>query len=210
MRTRFTNRAEAGRALAQAVRELELADPVVLAIPRGGVPVGHEVATALGAPLDVVIARKVGAPRQRELGVGAVAEGGIRVCAQDVMDAVGVTQEQFDKLAAAELREVDERCRRFRGGRPLGDLRGRDAVVVDDGLATGGTAEAALLAVAAGQPRRSVLAVPVCAADTACRLQRIADDVVCLIHTDHLGAVGAWYDDFSAVGDRTVDRLLHG
>lgn len=205
---RFRNRTEAGRQLAERVAELDLVDPVVLALPRGGVPVAHEVAVALGAPLDVLVARKVGAPGQPELGVGAIAEGGARVSDPMTRRALGMGRERFDELASAEEAELARRVERYRGGRPLPPLEGRSVVVVDDGVATGVTARAALAAVRARRPARVVLAVPVAAPETVASLRREGYEVVALLEPADLVAVGRWYRDFSQTTDAEVIDLL--
>lgn len=188
---RFLDRQDAGRRLGERVAGLGLDDPVVLALPRGGVPVACEVARALGAPFDVIVARKVGAPGRPELGIGAVAEGDFVV---GVPDAPEETWE-----------ELQRRVQLYRDGRPLPDLAGRDVVVVDDGLATGVTAAAALLSVRSHGPRRLVLAVPVGVPETVARLDA---EVVCLAAPRNFVAVGQWYDDFSQTTDEEVLAFL--
>jgi putative phosphoribosyl transferase len=204
---RFRDRPDAGRQLAQALARLELDDPVVLALPRGGVPVAFEVARTLGAPLEVFVARKVGSPAHPEFGIGAVAEGGGLV-AGPVVRAIDLSDDEFRRLAAAEQDEVARRVERYREGRPLPALGGRDVVLVDDGLATGVTAEAALRDLRPRRPRRLVLAAPVCAADTAGRLGALADGVVCVLSPDGFGAVGRWYECFDQTTDAEVLDLL--
>jgi len=206
---RFRDRRDAGRKLADVVGRLGLVDPVVLALPRGGVPVGFEVAAALGAAFDVFVARKVGAPRNREYGIGAVAEGGA-VVATDAVAALGLTTAEFDRLADAERGELDRRVEQYRGGRPPVDVTGRGVVLVDDGLATGVTAAAALRALRDRGPSRLVLAVPVCAPETAQRMRdlALADDVVCVTAPIDFYAVGQWYDRFEQTTDAEVLDLL--
>lgn len=205
---RFRDRAEAGRLLGVEVGGLGLRESVVLALPRGGVPVGFEVAAALGAPLDVIVARKVGAPHQPELGIGAVAENGVVVSRAAALRSLALTEADFVRLAATEREELDRRVRRYRGDRVLPVLADRDVCVVDDGLATGVTADAALRAVRALRPRRLVLAVPVCASATAERVREVADDVVCVVSSDRFSSVGQWYDDFTQTTDDEVLALL--
>ena len=197
---RFRDRHDAGVRLADAVAALDLRAPLVLAMPRGGVPVAAPVAARLGAPLDVVVACKIGAPGHAELGIGAAAEDGIVVWT-GASDTEGMLRAQA---------EVDRRVARYRGGRPRPSTRGRDVVVVDDGLATGVSAEAALRWTRLDDPDRTVLAVPVGASDTVRRLTApgLADEVVCLLQPAGFGAVGAWYDDFSQTSDAEVDELL--
>jgi putative phosphoribosyl transferase len=204
----FRDRADAGRRLAERLLPLGLADPLVLALPRGGVPVGCEVAAALHAPLEVFVARKVGAPGQRELGIGAIAEGGEVVLNHDALRMFDLAPGRLDRLIAAERAELDRRVRHYRGERALPDLRARDVVLVDDGLATGVTAEASLRALAAMSPRRLLLAVPVCAPSTAARLRALADGVVWVEAPPDFYAVGQWYDRFDQTSDEEVLRLL--
>ena len=204
---RFRDRRDAGLQLATRLQTEALVDPVVLALPRGGVPVAFEIARAIGAPLDVLVVRKVGAPQHREFGIGAIAEGGITVRDETAMRMVGVSPERFEQLAAEERRELERRVRLYRSERALADLSDRDVVLVDDGLATGVTAEAAIHAVRGLGARRVVLAAPVSAADTAARLSAIAD-VECLATPSRFAAVGEWYDDFGQTTDSEVLDLL--
>ena len=205
---RFRDRAEAGRRLADVVARLDLSAPIVLALPRGGVPVAHEVARALGAPLEVFVARKVGAPGHAELGVGALAEGGGLVVDRPAVLALRISSEAYERTVEAERRELARRVERYRGDRPLPELEGRDVVLVDDGVATGVTAEAALRALRDRGPRSLVLAVPVGAPETAARLRRIADHVVCVQEPRGFRAVGQFYDRFDQTSDDEVLRLL--
>lgn len=204
---RYVDRADAGRQLAPRVAGLRLVDPLVLALPRGGVPVAYEVARALGAPLDVFVARKVGAPGRPELGIGAVAEGSASLVVTGDAAAV-VDDEVFVALAERVRVEVERRVATYRGGRALPAIEGREVVVVDDGLATGITAEAAVTALAARSPRRLVLAVPVGAAESVRALRRLADDVVCPAVPDGFRAVGQFYDEFAPTTDEEVLDLL--
>jgi putative phosphoribosyl transferase len=197
---RFRDRVDAGVRLADAVAGLDLVDPVVLAMPRGGVPVAAPVARRVGAALDVVVARKIGARGHPELGIGAVAEDGV---------VVWTGPSDQDGLLQA-CRELERRVAEYRGGRPPPALARRAVVIVDDGLATGVTAEAALRWARLHGPDRLVLAVPVGAPDTVRRLTApgLADDVVCLLQPNGFGAVGAWYDDFRQTTDAEVHELL--
>jgi putative phosphoribosyl transferase len=206
---RFRDRHDAGLQLATRLQSEPLVDPVVLALPRGGVPVAVEIARAIGAPLDVLVVRKVGAPQHREFGIGAIAEGGITVRDETAMRMVGVSTDRFEQLAADERRELERRVRLYRSERALPELSDRDVVLVDDGLATGVTAEAAIYAVRELGARRVVLAAPVSAADTAARLSKIAD-VECLATPARFSAVGEWYDDFGQTTDSEVLDLLRG
>jgi putative phosphoribosyl transferase len=205
---RFRDRIEGGRKLVAPLAELALVDPVVLALPRGGVPVAREVADGLGVPFDVLVVRKVGAPGRPEYGMGAVAEGGGEVVHGGAVRALGVSEAEFAERADAERGELDRRVAVYRGDRDLPALAGRDVVVVDDGLATGVTAEAALQAVRRQAPRRLVLAVPVGAADTVTRLGEVADHVVCVLAPTDFRAVGHWYDRFDQTSDAEVLAAL--
>jgi putative phosphoribosyl transferase len=204
----FEDRRDAGRKLADRLGEYSGKDVLVLALPRGGVPVGYEVARALGAPLDVFIARKLGAPNQPELGIGAVAPGGVLVLDMETIRQLGIPQETVERIAIQELDEMDRRLKQFRGDRPMPQVEGRTVILVDDGLATGVTASAAVRALRAMQPSRLVLAVPVCAAQTAAALRARVDDLVCVEMPEHFGAVGLWYRNFEQTSDEEVNALV--
>ena len=184
------------------------ADVVVLALPRGGVPVADEIAAALDAPLDVIVVRKVGAPGQPELAMGAIGEDGVRVVNADIVRAVGATADDFSRIERREREELARRAERFRGAAPRADLAGRIAVIVDDGIATGSTARAACQVARAHGADRVVLAVPVAAPDSVRALADVADEIVCVEQPTWLRSVGQWYDDFTQVDDRTVVDLL--
>ncbi|GAA1621433.1 phosphoribosyltransferase family protein [Georgenia ruanii] len=203
--TRFANRVAAGRQLAQELAAAGLGDVVVTALPRGGVPVAAEVAAALGAPLDVVVVRKLGVPWQPEVAMGAVGEGGAIVLNPHI--EARVRREALEAVTARERAEVERRVAAWRGEAGT-DVRDRTAVLVDDGVATGATARAAVAVLRARGARRVVLAVPVAAGDALEMLAPLVDDVVCLLVPEELYAVGAWYDDFRQVGDDVVRRLL--
>lgn len=205
---RFADRRDAGRRLGQRLAAMNLSDPVVLALPRGGVPVAFEVAAALSAPLDVVIARKLGAPFQPELGVGAIAEGGILVLEGATLAAMGLRREDMTETVEREREELQRRVDRYRGGRRPPPTAGRSVIVVDDGLATGVTARAALRSVGASTPDRLILAVPVGPPDAEDIMAGEADTVICLQQPKRLAAVGQWYDDFTQTDDATVLALL--
>jgi putative phosphoribosyl transferase len=205
---RFRDRADAGQQLAERLRGAPLVAPIVLGLPRGGIPVAAEVAAALGAPLDVFVARKVGTPGHEELGIGAVAEGLEEPVVSDVARQLGVSSADLRTLADRAQNELGRRVALYRGGRSLPPLIGRDVILVDDGLATGVTAEAALRALRRWRPRRLVLAVPVCARETAARLAGVADEVVCVEAPAQFYAVGEWYADFSQTTDEEVLDLL--
>ncbi|MGW0550732.1 alpha/beta family hydrolase [Streptomyces altiplanensis] len=204
----FTDRVDAGRRLALALRHLKAEGPVVLGLPRGGVPVAFEVARALDAPLDVVVVRKLGVPYHRELGFGAIGEGGARVISDDIVRRSGLREEALVAVERAEEAELERRARRFRGDRPRLALDGRTAVVVDDGIATGATAAAACEVVRAQGAARVVLAAPVAAPDAVARLSTEADDVVCLSVPQMFRAVGEWYENFTQTSDEEVVALL--
>ncbi|MEO9223874.1 MAG: phosphoribosyltransferase family protein [Acidimicrobiales bacterium] len=205
---RFRDRADAGRQLAKRFRDLQLVNPIVLALPRGGVPVAREVAVAIGAPLHVLIARKVGAPGQPEYGIGAVAEGLETPVLTADAARVGLDREGLDALIKRVEAEVDRRVRRYRGDRTLPPLADRDVIIVDDGLATGVTAEAALRAVRQQRPHQLWLAVPVCAMQSSQRLSGLADEVICLASPQGLGLIGSWYEDFAQLTDEEVIAAL--
>lgn len=206
--TTFADRSDAGRQLADALADRVEAPVIVLALPRGGVPVAAEVASALDAPLDVIGVRKVGAPGRPELGVGAVAEGGGLVLDDRILGQLGFGERDVAATIDAERREVTRRVERYRQGRPLPDLQGTTVVVVDDGLATGVTAKAALRAVRNQGAARVVLAVPVCSAGGRDDLAEEADDVICVMVPDHFVAVGRWYRDFDQTTDDEVLATL--
>ena len=207
----FADRFEAGRALATALDDYAgRSDVVVLGLPRGGVPVAHAVALALGAPLDAFVVRKLGVPGRTELAMGAIATGGVLVLNPGVVSAMGVTRGQIDDATARETVELDRRERLYRGHRPPPDVGGRTVIVVDDGLATGATMRAAVEALRAGQPRRVIVAVPVGAESTCRELRRVADGVVCVLSPTPFDAVGRWFADFTPPSDEDVRRLVSG
>jgi putative phosphoribosyl transferase len=204
----FRDRRHAGVLLGEQVRLLGLSESVVLGLPRGGVVVAAEVARALGAPLDVLVVRKLGAPGNPELGIGAIAEGGITVLNDGLMARLGVSPSELEAVVGRERRELERRTAAYRGDRPPRPLEGRTAVVVDDGLATGYTARAAVAAARARRAAAVVLAVPVAAPETAAEFASLVERVVCVEAPDFLFAVGAAYADFSQTGDEEVERLL--
>jgi len=206
--TQFSDRRDAGRQLAALLLKYKDDKPVVLALPRGGVPVGYEIAQALNAPLDVFIARKLGAPHQPELGIGAIAPGDVLILDTETVRMLGITDEEIKRIAESERAEMERRLRRFRGDRPLPDVRGRTVILVDDGLATGVTAYAAIQSLRLSEPAKIVLAVPVCAAQTAQAIASQVEALVCARTPGNLGAVGLWYRDFEQTTDDEVVALL--
>jgi putative phosphoribosyl transferase len=204
----FADRRDAGRRLAEKLSRFEDERPVVFALPRGGVPVGYEISRALEAPLDVLVSRKLGAPGQPEFGIGAVAAGGVRVLNEDVVRRLGIPEDYVQEITAQELEEVRRRLRYFRDDRPETEVVGRTAILVDDGLATGVTARAAVQALRLRNPRRLVLTAPVCAAQSAALFRTTVDELVCLESPSDLGAIGFWYRNFEQTSDEEVVELL--
>ncbi len=209
-RDRFADRSEAGRRLAEALQSLKDQRPVVLALPRGGVPVAYEVAKALRAPLDLVLVRKIGAPFQPELAIGAVVDGERPelVVNRDVVDEYRISEEYLESERRRQLEEIERRRQLYLAGRPNAEVRDRTAIVIDDGIATGATMAAALRATRRADPSRLVLAVPVAPPDTLERLRPEVDEVVCLMVPDFLGAIGSFYRDFRQLDDDEVITLL--
>jgi predicted phosphoribosyltransferase len=205
----YRDRVEAGRALASLLRDYaDRPDVVVLALPRGGVPVGYEVARALHASLDVFLVRKLGVPGHEELGMGAVASGGVIVLNEQVVRALGIPSRAIESVAEREQRELERREHVYRGDRPPPNVRGRTVILVDDGLATGGTMLAAVRALRQEQPARIVVAVPIAARETCDLLRQEADKVVCAATPEPFHAVGVWYQDFTQTSDNEVRELL--
>ncbi len=206
----FRDRTEAGRLLAQKLREYANRDDVVVvALPRGGVPVGFEVARALNAPLDVFVVRKLGLPGQEEMAMGAIASGGVRVLNADVVDGLGIPPALIDLVAEREERELERREREYRDDRPPVDVRGRTVILVDDGLATGSSMRVAAMALRKKQPAEIVVAVPVGSPETCAEFEAAVDKVVCAITPQPFWAVGQWYRDFSQTTDEEVRDLLN-
>jgi predicted phosphoribosyltransferase len=205
----FADRHAAGRALAERMNQFAgRTDVVVLALPRGGVPVAYQVAQALHVPLDVFVVRKLGVPGHEELAMGAIASGDVRVLNQEVLDWYRLSDADVDAVARHERAELERREQLYRGGRPLTPIEGRIVILIDDGLATGSTMRAAVEAVRRLNPSRIVVAVPVGAQDTCEQFRQIADDVVCVLSPASFSAVGQWYQDFSQTTDDEVRHLL--
>ncbi len=209
MPERFRDRRDAGRRLATYLARYA-GDPtvLVLALPRGGVPVAYEIAEALSAPLDVFLVRKLGLPGHEEFAIGAIASGGVVVLNDDTLREYGVTRHQVEAVIAAEDRELERRERQYRGDRPFPEVSGRIVVLVDDGLATGSTMRAAVAALRQEGPARVIVAVPTAPRETCEELRMIVDEMVCLVTPDPFYAVGLWYEDFSQTTDEEVRDLL--
>lgn len=205
---RFSDRADAGQRLAHRLEYLRGGDNVVLGLPRGGVPVAFEVARALGAPLDVIVVRKLGVPFQPELAMGAIGEGGVKVLNDEVVRRSGVTQSEIAAVERRELADLKQQAERFRAGRPHTDITGRTAIIVDDGIATGSTASAACQVARRKGATTVIMAAPVGAPESINALRAVCDDVVCLDAPPFFAAVGTWYDDFRHVPDADVTNLL--
>ncbi|WP_327043485.1 phosphoribosyltransferase family protein [Microbispora sp. NBC_01189] len=208
------DRRDAGLLLGERLRDLRdaqdgVGEVVVVGLPRGGVPVAFQVARALDAPLDVILVRKLGVPYQPELGFGAIGEGGVRVVNPDVVRLARLSDDEMAAVERRERAELERRARQFRGAREPVDLAGRTVIVVDDGIATGGTARAACQVARAHGASRVVLAVPVGAPETIASLRGDADEIVCLDTPDHFYAIGAWYEDFTQTSDEDVMECLH-
>jgi predicted phosphoribosyltransferase len=205
----FADRSDAGRRLARALRAYaNRTDLLVLALPRGGVPVAFEVAQALRAPLDLLLVRKLGVPGHEELAMGAIASGGIQVLNREVIAATGVGDTEIQTAVARERRELERRETAYRGERPAPEIAGRCVILVDDGLATGATMRAALAALRPQHPAALVVAVPVAPPDVLARLRAEADDLVCVEAPESFFAIGAWYRDFGQLDDDRVRDLL--
>ena len=205
----FQDRRDAGRKLARhLLHYANRPDVVVLALPRGGVPVAYEVARALGAPLDIFLVRKLGLPGHEELAIGAIASGGIRVLNEDIIHMLHIPDEVIDRAARRELQELQRREQNYRGDRPSPEVRDRTVILIDDGLATGASMRAAVAGLRAQSPRQIVVAVPTAALETCESLENEVDEIVCAITPEPFLGVGRWYGDFSQTTDEEVRRLL--
>jgi putative phosphoribosyl transferase len=209
METRFRNRTEAGRQLAEALKIYRnRADVLVLGLPRGGVPVASEVAKALNAPLEICIVHKLGVPGHKELAMGAIASGGVRVLNYDVLGWLQISSKTIDEVAERELRELQRRDRTYRGDRPQPKIKDRTLILVDDGLATGSTMRAAIAVLKAQQPKEIIVAVPVAPADVCQEFKAEVDSVICLATPEPFYAIGLWYENFAQTTDDEVCALL--
>lgn len=205
----FKNRADAGRKLAaRLTRYGDRGDVLVLALPRGGVPVAYEVAKELKAPLDVFLVRKLGVPGHEELAMGAIASGGVRVINEELINYLGIPGEVIDSIAAIEQRELERRAVAYRDARPPPDVTDRIVILIDDGLATGSTMRAAAAALRLEKPRRIVVAVPVSSPETCEEFRSEVDEIVCAFTPEDLQGIGLWYEDFSQTSDEEVRELL--
>jgi putative phosphoribosyl transferase len=205
----FQDRVQAGQVLARKLRRFVFdADTLVLALPRGGVPVAFQVAHALPAELDICLVRKIGVPGEDELAMGAIASGGTRVLNKSLIRNLGISPAEVEQATAKEQREIERREHLYRDGRPALSIKGRTAILVDDGLATGASMLAAVQAVRTKQPRRVVVAVPVASRETCDDFRRLVDDVICAATPEPFHSVGVWYQDFSQTSDAEVCELL--
>jgi putative phosphoribosyl transferase len=205
----FRDRKDAGRRLAKRLERYREESPIVLALPRGGVPVAYEISRALHAPLDVFLSRKLGAPGREEFGIGAVAQGGVRLLNERAVEALEIPKEYIERAAKEETEEIERRLRLLRGeGRPDPEVEGRTVILVDDGIATGVTVRAAIEALRQLHPRRLVLAVPVCAEQTTETLRSEVDELICLEAPSNLMAISLWYRNFEQTSDEEVIELL--
>jgi putative phosphoribosyl transferase len=205
----FKDRTDAGRKLAEHLtRYADRDDVLVLALPRGGVPVAYEVAKELKAPLDVFLVRKLGVPGHEELAMGAIASGGVRIVNEELVDYLGIPDEVIDEIAAVEQRELERRARAYRNDRPPPDVKDRVVILIDDGLATGSTMRAAAASLRLQKPRRIVVAVPVSSPETCDEFRGEVDEIVCAATPRNFQGVGLWYNDFSQTSDDEVRHLL--
>lgn len=205
----FRDRTDAGRQLAaQLTHYADRKDVLVLALPRGGVPVAYEVAKELNAPMDVFLVRKLGVPGHQELAMGAIASGGVRVLNEDIVDYLSIPDEIIDAIAAVEQRELERRELAYRGDRPPPDVKGRVVILIDDGLATGSTMRAAATSLRLQKPGWIVVAVPVSSPETCDEFRNEVDEIVCVVTPERFQGVGVWYEDFSQTSDEEVRELL--
>lgn len=204
----FENRNEAGKKLGSELLKYRKENPYILAMPRGGAPIGFEVAEVLHAPLDVLVVGKIGLSSNPEYGIGAIAEGGIKVLDSTAISVLGIDEDEINDTVELEEKELKRRVEIYRDGKPLPNLKGRTAILVDDGMATGMTAKAAIEVARKLNPKKVVLAMPVCALDTVEGFKKLADEVICLATPFEFMAVGLWYRDFAQISDEEVVNLL--
>lgn len=205
----FSNRTAAGQQLAdQLLLYADRPDVLVLGLPRGGLPVAHEVARVLHAPLDICLVRKLGVPGHQELAMGAIASGGVRVLNDDVITGLRISQQDIKKVATKELKELQRRDRAYRGDRPQPDITDRTVILIDDGIATGSTIRSAIAALKPQHPAKLIVAVPVAAQEACNKLKNEVDEVVCLMTPEPFCAISLWYKDFSQTTDEEVRKLL--
>lgn len=205
---RFYDRFDAGQRLTERLRQYQKESPLIFATPRGGVPVGYEVAHELEAPLEIIVSRKIGAPSHPEFGIGAVAEGGVVYLDPRALSILDLTESELEARVAEETREMERQVRHYREGRPLPEVRGRTVILVDDGIATGTTVRAALRALRQRGPRKLILALPVAAEEPLAQLAEEADEIICLNTPNPFIAVGLWYRHFQPVSEAEVFSLL--
>ena len=211
MTRRFRDRTEAGQLLAKKLKltfDANCADVLVLGLPRGGVPIAYEVALALKAPLDICLVRKLGAPHNKELAMGAIGMGGVMVVNDDVVESLGVSAETIAAVVALEEKELERRDRAYRGDRPLPNVQGRTIILIDDGIATGATLRAAIATLKQQKPASIIVAVPVAPRSTCNELKAEVDNVVCLVAPESFYSIGVWYDKFPQTTDEEVRSLL--
>ncbi|MEA5507150.1 phosphoribosyltransferase [Halotia wernerae UHCC 0503] len=208
MTTRFRNRTEAGQMLARHLAAYANQDVLVLGLPRGGVPVAFEVAKALNAQLDIYLVRKLGVPGRKELAMGAIASGGVRVLNHEIVNWLGIDRKTIDQVATQELQELQRRDCAYRGDRPQPKIKNRTVILIDDGIATASTMRAAIAALREQQPRHIVVAIPVAPPSTCEQLRTEVDEVICLTTPESMYAIGLWYEDFSQTTDAEVRDLL--
>lgn len=204
----FEDRQEAGKRLARELDRYKTENPIVFALPRGGVPIGFQIAKELFAPLDIIVVRKLGAPGREEFGIGAIAEGGVLILDHRTIQLLDISDQELDKIISREQKELERRVKIYRHGRPITKLNDRAVILVDDGLATGVTGRAAIQAVRNLNPKKLIFALPVCAMDTVEEMRSSVDELVCIATPIDLVSVGNWYQNFAQVTDDQVHELL--
>lgn len=204
----FADRKQAGRKLVKYLKKFVDKKPIILALPRGGIPVGYEISKVLNFPLDILVTRKIGSPSQPEFGVGAISEGRVEVIDWYSLTLANLSEIDLKQLLSEQRLELNRRIRMYRNNRPLPDLKNRTVILVDDGLATGVTAKAAISAVKKHHPKSIIFASPICSYDTAQEIATLTDDVICLAYPFNIGSIGVWYKNFDQVTDDEVVELL--